>query len=84
MKLPTLEEIKKTIGQTWFTEDGCDSSLISLSTRDHGDVGEEEPGWLDIAEAKRIIKALREAYPQLSIDSDTCDEWVTVEIRLTK
>jgi hypothetical protein len=84
MKLPTLEEIKKTIGQTWFTEDGCDSSLISLSTRDHGDVGNEEPGSRDISEAKRIIKILREAYPHLFIDGDTCDEWVSVEIRLTK
>ena len=80
MSLPTIQEIKKIIGGTWFDFEG-DETIISLDTRDHGDVGGEEPGSKDIIEANRIIKLLRTQFPNLSISGDTCDEWVSVEIR---
>jgi hypothetical protein len=81
MSLPTISQINKTIGSTWFDEDCVCSDLISISTRDHGDVGGECPGDKDIIEARRIIKILKEAYPNLYVTGDTCDEWVSVEIR---
>jgi hypothetical protein len=80
MSLPTIQEIKKIIGDTWFEFEG-DETVISLDTRDHGDIGGEEPGSADITEAKRIIRLLRGEFPNLSISGDTCDEWVSVEIR---
>lgn len=79
--LPTLAEITKAVGGTWFDDDGSDSSLVSISSRNYGDVGGERAGQPDITEAKRIIKILKEAYPDLDITGDTCDEWVSVEIR---
>jgi hypothetical protein len=71
-------KIKETIGRTWFFfEEDRDS--FSLRSREHGDIGEEEPGKEDIDEANRLIKLLREA--GLKARGEVIDEWVDITIK---
>lgn len=71
-------KIKETVGKTWFFfEEDRDS--FSLRTREHGDVGEEEPGREDIVEANRLIKLLQEA--GFKPKGEVIDEWVEVTIK---
>lgn len=79
----TLDQIRETVGKTWFDFAQEDTSVI-LDTRQHGDVGEEEAGAEDKDEGRRIIKALRAAYPPTDYRTryEVVDEWVTVTIDL--
>ena len=74
-----VDEIKKLIGPTWFDVENDDDDSVSLSTREHGDVGEEEPGQEDIDEARRILRAVN-ASSEFKATADVCDEWVSIEI----
>lgn len=53
---------------------------ISLMTRENGDVGEEEYGEEDYADAKNVKAQILEEFPNAKCRIDTCDEWVTLEI----
>jgi hypothetical protein len=78
----TLAKVKELIGRTWFDFEETETE-ITLDTRDSGDVGEETPGAEDIAEARRIMKAIRTVFPKEThlTDWETCDEWVSVTIK---
>lgn len=83
----SLADCQSLIGHTWFdreseNEDDIYDSSIIYSTRENGDVGEEEAGQADIEEARRIIKCLRAKFARSDyrIDGDVCDEWVTITI----
>jgi hypothetical protein len=71
-------KIKETIGNTWFSFEEDHDSFF-LRSREHGDVGDEEPGKEDIAEANRLIKLLREA--GFKPRGEVIDEWVDVTIK---
>ena len=81
-----VEKIKGLIGNTWFDFESVDedeiSDEISLSTRENGDVGEEEAGQADIDEAKRIIKILKDNGFQCN--GSVVDEWVQIDIDIPK
>ena len=64
---------------TWFDTE-LDGDLVILSTREHGNVGEETVGDEDIAEARRIITELKAKFPKAKIDAEAVDEWVTVTV----
>lgn len=75
-----ITHIQKLIGRTWFDVEENEEDDVLLSTREHGDVGEEVAGGADIDEGRRIVKALR-ADDGLVARLDVVDEWVHVHIR---
>jgi hypothetical protein len=55
---------------------------LTIDTRDHGDVGEGRPGKEDLAEGRRVAVQLRERFPDLKVELDRIDEWVTIFVRV--
>jgi hypothetical protein len=73
----TIEEIKKTVGKTWFKL--CDEGdHFALESRQHGDVCNGETGLEDRKEGNRLRKVLQDAGIKSSIE--TVDEWVVISI----
>ena len=70
------QEIVKWIEEnSWFMSDDDNA----VTTRDHGNTGNESPGNEDIEEANRIVRILREKYPDYNFHPDIVDEWVQIE-----
>ena len=74
----TIKELQEKLKPTWFDTDEVTPILLELSTRENGDVGEEEYGQEDIDEANRLIKIARDLGFKAS--GDVCDEWVYATI----
>jgi len=83
---PTIQEVKDFIRtlNTWFTveDDELDPLSFGLSTREHGDVGEEMPGRADIDECNRIYSKLREKFPSIKCHREVVDEWVWLTVKV--
>ena len=67
-------------------ENEGDMNNIFLSTREHGDVGSEEPGREDIKEVQRVQKILQKKFAKDDIKfmASTTDEWVNLQIQKLK
>ena len=79
----TEEQLKAATGLSWFelNDEGRTRGRLYFETRDHGDVGGEEPSLIDIAEANRMVPLLRQAFPKQAFVADTCDEFVIIVIK---
>jgi hypothetical protein len=66
--------------RTWMDLRTDSNGFVELATRDNGDVGDERAGAADIAEGKRVAKALREKFPDANVEFTTCDEWVSIMV----
>ena len=68
----------------WFDIEEENADGLELATRDHGSVGEEQPGMPDIILARKIKQQLIAEYGAAAIDVEIeyVDEWVQVGIRL--
>ena len=53
---------------------------FECTTRDNGDVGEEEPGEEDIKSAHEACKQLKLKFPEAKISWETVDEWTEILI----
>lgn len=68
--------------ETYFSSDENDgddmSNIMSFRTRENGDVGNEEPSEIDIAEARRVIKLISPMLKELNLKCqiELVDEWV--------
>ncbi len=60
--------------------DKDDTEEILLQTRENGDVGYEEAGDKDIAEAERVQKLIKNKFPDLRVSIEEVDEWVHLNI----
>ena len=60
--------------------DGYHGEEIMLQTRENGDVGYEEAGSEDVAEAERIQKLIKKKFPNLRVEIEEVDEWVHLNI----
>ena len=77
-----MKRAKDFIGaNSWFSFDGDDDGTMSFSTREHGNVCDEEPGEADIAEARRLIKLVRDKFPSLKLSGEVVDEWVCIYVQ---
>lgn len=55
--------------------------IITIATRENGDVGEEEFSEKDWEEAARLEKALKKEFGSLIQTAvEPCDEWVHIEV----
>jgi len=64
--------------------DKDDTEEILLQTRENGDVGYEEAGDKDIAEAERVQKLIKKKFPDLIVSIEEVDEWVHLNIQAPK
>lgn len=67
-------------------ENEGDMNNIFLSTREHGNVGDETPGSEDIKEVQRVQKILQKKFAKddIKITASTTDEWVNLDIQKLK
>lgn len=65
-----------------FVHDGTDGNILTFSTREHGNVGEEEPGEEDIKAAHRVAGDIRHQYDVKNIEVSSVDEWVYLEFEV--
>ena len=82
LPLVTAPAVKDIAKHSWSDlEDRHD--FISLTSRLHGNVGNETPGENDILEGKRLLEEVQKAFPASDFLSsfDVVDEWVCVELR---
>ena len=71
----------KTI-DTWFEiYDEDDKNGLLLTTRENGNVGDEEYSEVDYSEAKRVKDIILKENPHLIINIVGVDEWVHIDIR---
>ena len=67
--------------KTWMDiYDEGDAEQIVLQTRENGDVGYEEAGSEDVAEAGRVQKLIKKKFPDLRVEIEEVDEWVHLNI----
>lgn len=65
---------------SWFELDGEEDSRLDFVTRRHGDVGSEQPGQADIEEACRIRDRIQAQYPNVTVQIESVDEWVSLNV----
>jgi hypothetical protein len=82
MEAQIKEEIKKLVKQeSWFSLDDDDDDYLLFATRDHGDVGDEEPGIEDIREGQRVGRLIRDRFwDVVEVELEIVDEWVHLNI----
>jgi hypothetical protein len=69
--------------KTTLTVCSDDYDFINFSTRENGNVGDEEHSDIDYQDAKRIEKILLDKYRgKISTDIETVDEWVHLNIEI--
>lgn len=67
--------------RTWFDLEESQDKFLQWGSREH--VGEGDAGSPDIAEARRILKKLREQFgSSIRAGANVVDEWVAVEVRI--
>lgn len=67
--------------KTWYQKEVYSTHII-LQTRENGNVGSEEAGKKDIDEGKRIIKELKNKFPnEIKVEAEVVDEWVHINIK---
>jgi hypothetical protein len=70
--------VKEIMG--WFEFDDENENYFSITTREHGDIGDERPGSEDIQKAREIARKFLAKYgKKYSVEVDTTDEWVNVD-----
>lgn len=67
---------------SWFTHDETEGNIITFSTRENGNVGDEEPGEKDIQMAHQIAGDIRYQYDVKNIEVSSVDEWVYLEFEV--
>ena len=82
----SIAEVERFVKRlrTYMEPDGSSSQGMNLTTRENGDVGDEQPGRADFAEAQRVGRAVLKEFGEdaVSVDVDHIDEWVTLSISL--
>jgi hypothetical protein len=68
---------------SYFDVEEESEEFVILTTRENGNVGDEEYGIEDIEEAKSIVKKIKEKYPKTKVSIYTVDEFVYLELENT-
>ena len=67
---------------SWFTHYETYDNTLTFSTRENGNVGDEEPGEKDIQMAHQIAGDIRHQYDVKNIEVSSVDEWVYLEFEV--
>ena len=68
--------------RSYFDIEEESENFVLLTTRENGNVGDEEYGIKDIEEAKSIVKKIKEKYPKTKVRIYSVDEFVYLELEL--
>ena len=81
-----MKEIIRFVEKNSFQEfEGDeDSNVLEFTTREHGNVGDEEYSQIDFDDAQEVMLKVMGEFNHLieSYEIDTCDEWVNLVITL--
>jgi hypothetical protein len=75
-----LSYVKDNI--SYFDLEDESEDFVTLTTRENGNVGDEEYGIEDVEEAKSIVKKIKEKYPKTKFKIYTVDEFVYLELEI--
>lgn len=64
--------------RSWFDLEEIDDSGVHFTTRLNGNVATGRRGDRDLQEAFRIQEQIEEAFPNVEVDVEVCDEWVNL------
>lgn len=81
----TISKIKEFVRKTFrMTPDEEDSYSINFSTRDNGDVGEEQASPIDVQHMKKVRDALKKEFGENGIKYriEIIDEWVHLTVSI--
>jgi hypothetical protein len=80
------EKIKLFVANNSYIElndDDDDSNEVRFTTRQNGNVGDEEPGQEDWNEIVRVAKLLKVEFPdKLKCTGETIDEWTDLIVKI--
>lgn len=78
------EKIKLFVANNSYLElSDDDSNEVRFTTRQNGNVGDEEPGQEDWNEIVRVAKLLKVEFPnQLKCNGETIDEWTDLIVKI--
>jgi hypothetical protein len=79
-----VEKIKLFVAKNSYLEVSYDDEdEVRFTTRQNGNVGDEEPGQEDWNEIVRVAKLLKAEFPnQLKCTGETIDEWTDLIVRI--
>ena len=79
-----VEKIKLFVAKNSYLEvSDDDEDEVRFTTRQNGNVGDEEPGQEDWNEIVRVAKLLKVEFPdQLKCTGETIDEWTDLIVRI--
>ncbi len=79
-----IKEIKAFVkSNSYFEENGDESEThVGFTTRENGDVGEEEYSPLDYDEAIKVKKLILEKFKGVEVEIETIDEWVDIVVTI--
>jgi hypothetical protein len=79
-----VEKIKLFVAKNSYLEvSDDDEDEVRFTTRQNGNVGDEEPGQEDWNEIVRVAKLLKAEFPnQLKCTGETIDEWTDLIVRI--
>lgn len=77
------DKIKSTCSKYYFDVDeiGENDTVLSLSCRENGDVGECLYSEEDFKNGEKLIAELEEEF-DVECDLEVCDEWVLINVRM--
>ena len=80
------EKVKAFVLKNSYFEDANDDDEdddLRFTTRENGDVGNETPGDEDWKELMRVVRLIRENFPdQTKCFGETIDEWTDLIVRI--
>lgn len=78
-----IESVKKFISDNSyfrFNQYTKDIDTLIFTTRENGNVGEEEASDVDIEEGRKLRTLLKKEFPDLKVSMEVVDEWVDVNV----
>lgn len=82
---PTIDDVIAVVKkESWFELDEKEPNWASFTTREHGNVGEEQAGSEDIRMANKIRKVLLDKYGSnnIKVELEVVDEWVDMSVSI--
>jgi DNA-dependent RNA polymerase auxiliary subunit epsilon len=72
--------VKFVLKNSYLEVDSIEENEIIFSTRENGDVYSEKASLIDLNEAKKVRKLIRENFTNVEFDLDIVDEWVMLTV----
>lgn len=82
--LKQLSTVLELESNEWDTVEEVDDNSLFITTRQHGDVYNEEPGELDLKRFSTLAKKLKCKFNNIDTEVDYIDEWSILKVSIRK